>query len=150
MKIILITAFILTFNSFAQAESLKNLAKASNAFLAISDLLLDEKTKASHLTCDLKIEKISPASQSLKALIDQKIQSFVEKDFKIIESRMATCKNDCTCDIYSYAFKNKDLKISTDFSKLAESTTAEERLACYKKVTSFCNSSIYKAILKNP
>ncbi len=149
MKKILILMLILSFNSLAKSETLKNLAKASNAFLAISDLLLDEKTKLSKLTCQLKLEKISPASQSLKALIDQKVQLLVEKDFKIIESRLGECKNDCTCDIYAYAIKNKDLKISTDFAKKAETTTTAERLKCYKKISSFCTSSIYKLII-NP
>ena len=149
MKKILIITLILSFNSLAKSETLKNLAQASNAFLAISDLLLDEKTKSSKLTCQLKIEKISPASQSLKALIDQKVQLFVEKDFRIIESRLATCKNDCSCDIYAYAFKSKDQKIAADFSKKAEATTNAERLKCYKKISSFCTSSIYKSII-NP
>ena len=127
MKNILIIILILSFNSLAKSETLKNLAQASNAFLAISDLLMDEKTKSLKLTCQLKIEKISPASQSLKALIDQKVQLLVEKDFQIIESRLATCKNDCTCDIYAYAFKSKDQKIATDFSKKASAPASMAR-----------------------
>ena len=147
---IFILFFILTLSIFAKAETLKNLAQASNAFLAISDLLLDEKTQASKLTCQLKIEKISPISQSLKALIDQKIRSLIEKDFQIIEQRLTSCKKDCTCDIYAYALENKDPKISRNFSVLAETTTASERLKCYKKLNSFCESTIFKSILKNP
>ncbi len=142
--------FILMISISSHAESLKNLAKASNAFLAIGDLLLDEKTKESKLTCDLKFEKISPVNQSLKALIDQKVRSLIEKDFKIVEKRLSSCKADCTCDIYAYAFENKDQKISKSFSTLAETTTTADRLNCYKKLDSFCDSAIFKAILKNP
>ena len=144
-----ILIFTLFFVNSINAETLRNLAKASNAFLVIGDLLLDEKTKTSNLTCQIKFEKISPVSQALKSLIDQKVRSLIEKDYLIIQSRLSKCKAECTCDIYAYAFENKDSKIAKSFSSVAETTTSEDRLKCYKQIAAFCDSPIFKSILKD-
>lgn len=146
MKNLFTLILILSFNASARSETLENLARASNALLVMGDLILDEKGKTSKLTCQLELKHASPTSQKIRSLIDQKIKTLTQKDFQIIESRLGTCKNDCTCGTYAYAFENKDKKIYSEFFKIAEKINEQDRLVCYKSLKSFCSSPIYKSV----
>jgi len=121
------TLLNLLISSTLNARTLKELAIHSNAILAASDNNL----------CQLSSSEISKLSQNLQSQIDHKIQNLKNKDYAIIKSRLNTCSNDCTCDIYALAFEKNEMTDTANlFSKKAELITAQSRLHCFKKFSS--------------
>lgn len=116
----------------ANAETLKSLAQKSTVLLAASDEVAIQKK------CSLTMDKISMLSQKLKSQVDEKIGKLTEADFKILDQRAESCQTDCSCNIYSLAYENRDKKNQVIIEK-ASKETAGDRLMCIQKIKNICS-----------
>lgn len=114
------------------------MAQNSNLLLVLSERVdADGDKEIKKRSCGMSHEQISLRSQTLKALIDEKIESLNDRDYKILERRVATCELDCTCDIYALAFEKKE-KSHEILEKKASQMTLEMRAKCAAKIKKIC------------
>lgn len=132
MKFLLFLSFV----SVAQAATLQELARTSNAILVLSDRL--GSGKPGPKSCGFEFEQISELSQNLKMQIDGKIASLKSNDIKVIQSRAVSCEKDCTCDIYALALESKKITDEVLQSKAAQVST-EQREKCMNQIKNICS-----------
>lgn len=120
------------------AKTLREMAQNSNLLLVLSDRVdADGDKEIKKRSCGMSHEQISLRSQTLKSLIDEKIDSLNDRDYQILEKRAATCELDCTCDIYALAFEKKE-KPNELLEKKASQMTPEMRAKCTAKIKNLC------------
>lgn len=132
MKILIFFSLLI---SIAQASTLQELARVSNAVLVVSDHL--SSGKPAPKACGLELEQISEVSQNLKMQIDSKMASLKKSDFKLIQSRSKSCEKDCTCDIYALALEKSGL-IDEVLQHKAMGISSEQREKCMQQIKNVC------------
>lgn len=128
--------------SVTSAKTLKEMAQTSNLLLVLADRSqtqgAQQDPQIQKRSCGMSYEQISARSQRLKSKIDQKIESLTEGDFKILNTRVASCEHDCTCDIYALAFEKKD-KPADVLNQKAAVLTPKDREKCVQKLKKICD-----------
>lgn len=128
--------------------SFRYLARASNSLLVASQQSLNQQK----VICGIKGEKVSVLSQSLKALVDEKISKLNENQKHAIRSQAGSCVSECSCDIYSYYLEQS--QDPSDRAALALLANAHQkvneldRMQCARKFSEFCTSQLLKTISK--
>ena len=113
------------------------MAQTSNLLLVLSDRVGSGDPEVKKRSCGMSFEQISASSQKLKSQIDQKIDSLTAGDYRILEKRIISCEQDCTCDIYALAFEKKE-KPNEVLGKKASLMTIESREKCVAQLKNIC------------
>lgn len=121
----------------APAKTLREMAQTSNLLLVLSDRVSSGDSEVKKRSCGMSYKQISARSQKLKSQIDQKIDSLTEGDYKILEKRIGSCEQDCTCDIYALAFEKKE-KPDEILNQKAEQMTMQSREKCAALIKNIC------------
>ncbi len=135
----LLSFFIVMVFSSAEvvAKTLREMARTSNVLLVLSDRLGSDDSEIKKRSCGMSYKQISARSQKLKSQIDQKIDSLTPGDFRILEKRIGSCEQECTCDIYALAFEKKE-KENEVLNQKAAQMTQQSREKCMSQIKNIC------------
>jgi hypothetical protein len=144
--------FGFTFSIQAQAGldvsfwSYRYLARASNVLLVASDQYLAKQK----IICGINGPSVSKLSQSLKALVDEKIKTLSSAQVAAIRSQVATCQADCSCDLIAYVLEPRSSPADRDAVTLLQTNSkpisSSDRLKCAQNFFQFCQSQLLKKI----
>jgi hypothetical protein len=131
--------FILNFaGTGLSAKTLREMAQTSNLLLVLSERVGSGDSEVKKRSCGMSYKQLSARSQKLKSQIDQKIETLSANDYKVLERRIGSCEQDCTCDIYALAFEKID-KPNEALNQKAAQLTIENREKCVAQIKKICS-----------